>query len=271
MFRKLPLNRPFGASFISDCREQSVSGGVEHLQRLQRLLLAAVVLGIGLSAVFLAPENSAAAAPANTAPFISIGMMTILSLAPAILIMLTSFTRVVIVLSLLRRALGTMQMPPNQVIIGLALFLTFFIMTPVWQQVNQTALQPYLEDKIDQQQALQKAAEPLRGFMFKQTREKDLALFVDIAKIERPKDVNDIPISVLIPSFIISEVKTAFQIGLLLYVPFLIIDMVVASVLLSMGMMMLPPIMISLPFKLMLFVLADGWNLLIGSLVRSFF
>jgi len=288
MFRKLPLNRPSGANFISDCRNQNVSGGANPLQQLQRLLLAAVVLGIGLSALFLTPENSAAAAPQTAAPFISIGMdqtqepgkmavvmqifllMTVLSLAPAILIMLTSFTRVVIVLSLLRRALGTMQMPPNQVIIGLALFLTFFIMTPVWQQINQTALQPYLENKIEQQQALQKAAEPLRGFMFKQTREKDLALFVNIAKIERPKDVNDIPISVLIPSFIISEVKTAFQIGLLLYVPFLIIDMVVASVLLSMGMMMLPPIMISLPFKLMLFVLADGWNLLIGSLVRSF-
>ena len=288
MFRELPLNRPSGANFISDCRKQNVSDGAKPLQRFQRLLLVVVVLGIALSAIFLAPQNSAAAAPQTAAPFISIGMdqtqepgkmavvlqifllMTILSLAPAILIMVTSFTRVVIVLSLLRRALGTMQMPPNQVIIGLALFLTFFIMTPVWQQVNQTALQPYLEDKIDQQQALQKAAEPLRGFMFKQTREKDLALFVDIAKIERPKDINDIPISVLIPSFIISEVKTAFQIGLLLYVPFLIIDMVVASVLLSMGMMMLPPIMISLPFKLMLFVLADGWNLLIGSLVRSF-
>jgi len=288
MFRALPLNRPSGANFISDCRKQNFSGGAKSLKQLQRLLLAAVVLGIGLSALFLTPENSAAAVPQTAAPFISIGMdqtqepgkmavvmqifllMTVLSLAPAILIMLTSFTRVVIVLSLLRRALGTMQMPPNQVIIGLALFLTFFIMTPVWQQINQTALQPYLENKIEQQQALQKAAEPLRGFMFKQTREKDLALFVNIAKIERPKDVNDIPISVLIPSFIISEVKTAFQIGLLLYVPFLIIDMVVASVLLSMGMMMLPPIMISLPFKLMLFVLADGWNLLIGSLVRSF-
>jgi flagellar biosynthetic protein FliP len=251
-------------------------------------MFVGAVLAIGLCTVLLAPEGSAAAEPQNAAPFISIGMdqaqqpgkiavvlqifllMTVLSLAPAILIMLTSFTRVVIVLSLLRRALGTMQMPPNQVLIGLALFLTFFIMTPVWQQINETALQPYLEDKLEQQQALQKAAEPLRGFMFKQTREKDLALFVNIAKIERPKDVNDIPISVLIPSFIISEVKTAFQIGLLLYVPFLIIDMVVASVLLSMGMMMLPPIMISLPFKLMLFVLADGWNLLIGSLVRSF-
>jgi flagellar biosynthetic protein FliP len=246
------------------------------------------VLGIGLAAVVLAPQSSAAAAPQAAAPFISIGMdetkdpgkmavvmqifllMTILSLAPAILIMLTSFTRIVIVLSLLRRALGTMQAPPNQVLIGLALFLTFFIMTPVWHNINQNALQPYLDDKIGQQQAFKNAAEPLRKFMFKQTREKDLALFVDIAKVERPKDVDDIPISVLIPSFIISEVKTAFQIGLLLYVPFLIIDMVVASVLLSMGMMMLPPIMISLPFKLMLFVLADGWNLLVGSLVRSF-
>ena len=288
MFKELPLNRPFEANFTAECRKRSIAGGARPLRRMQRLLLVGVVLGIGLSAVLLTPGNSAAAAPQTAAPFISIGMdqaqepgklavvlqifllMTVLSLAPAILIMVTSFTRVVIVLSLLRRALGTMQMPPNQVIIGLALFLTFFIMTPVWQQVNQTALQPYLENKIEQKQALQKAAEPLRGFMFKQTREKDLALFVNIAKIERPKDVNDIPISVLIPSFIISEVKTAFQIGLLLYVPFLIIDMVVASVLLSMGMMMLPPIMISLPFKLMLFVLADGWNLLIGSLVRSF-
>lgn len=197
-------------------------------------------------------------------------LMTVLSIAPALLIMLTSFTRIVIVLSLLRRALGTMQMPPNQVMIGLALFLTFFIMSPVWHQVNQTALQPFLEKKISQQVAFQNAVGPLREFMFRQTREKDLALFVDIAKLERPKGMDDIPITVLIPSFIISEVKTAFQIGLLLYVPFLIIDMVVASVLLSMGMMMLPPIMVSLPFKLMLFVLADGWYLLIGSLVKSF-
>ena len=143
-------------------------------------------------------------------------------------------------------------------------------MTPVWQQINKDALQPYLDEEINQQQALKNAAEPLRKFMFKQTREKDLALFVSIAKVQRPSNVNDVPTLVLIPSFIISEVKTAFQIGLLLYVPFLIIDMVVASVLLSMGMMMLPPIMISLPFKLMLFVLADGWNLMIGSLVRSF-
>ena len=197
-------------------------------------------------------------------------LMTVLSLAPAILIMVTSFTRIVIVLSLLRRALGTMQMPPNQVMIGLAIFLTIFIMAPVWQQINQNSLQPYLDKKISNQEALQKAVVPLRDFMFKQTREKDLRLFVDIGKFERPKNVADIPISVLIPSFIISEVKTAFQIGLLLYVPFLIIDMVVASVLLSMGMMMLPPVMVSLPFKLMLFVLADGWYLLVGSLVKGF-
>ena len=197
-------------------------------------------------------------------------LMTILSLAPAILIMVTSFTRIVIVLSLLRRALGTMQMPPNQVMIGLALFLTFFVMAPVWHKINESALQPYLDKRIGNKQALQNASAPLREFMFKQTREKDLALFVDIAKLERPKNVADIPTTVLIPSFIISEVKTAFQIGLLLYVPFLIIDMVVASVLLSMGMMMLPPIMVSLPFKLMLFVLADGWYLLVGSLVKGF-
>ena len=254
-------------------------------RRLKELALWAM-LGVWL--ILLVPTNSWAAEPVIATPFFSVGLnntessmaptvtlqifllMTVLSLAPAILIMVTSFTRIVIVLSLLRRALGTMQMPPNQVMIGLALFLTFFIMAPVWQKINQSALQPYLNKKISNQQALQYAAAPLRDFMFKQTREKDLGLFVNIGKLEKPKNVADIPISVLIPSFIISEIKTAFQIGLLLYVPFLIIDMVVASVLLSMGMMMLPPIMVSLPFKLMLFVLADGWYLLVGSLVKGF-
>ncbi len=238
--------------------------------------------------IFFMSSNGWGADPGISTPFFSIGLddagqsmaptvtlqifllMTVLSLAPAIMIMVTSFTRIVIVLSLLRRALGTMQMPPNQVMIGLALFLTFFIMAPVWHKINQSALQPYLDKKIGHQLALQNATAPLRDFMFKQTREKDLALFVEIAKLQRPKNIADIPITVLIPSFIISEVKTAFQIGLLLYVPFLIIDMVVASVLLSMGMMMLPPIMVSLPFKLMLFVLADGWYLLVGSLVKGF-
>jgi len=197
-------------------------------------------------------------------------LLTVLSLAPAILIMLTSFTRIAIVLSLLRQAMGTHHMPPNQIIFGLALFLTFFIMTPVWQEVNEKALQPYLDKEITQKQALENAAKPVRKFMFKQTREKDLALLVDIANVKRPRNINEIPNSVLIPSFMISELKTAFQIGFLLYVPFLILDMVVASVLLSMGMMMLPPIMVSLPFKLMLFVLVDGWYLIVGSLVKGF-
>ena len=247
-------------------------------------MVALVIVGVAI----LLPVSSWGAESDFSTPFFNIGLdadqqpgtptvvlqifllMTVLSLAPAILIMVTSFTRIVIVLSLLRRALGTMQMPPNQVLIGLALFLTFFVMAPVWHKINQNALQPYLDQKIGNEQALKNAAAPLREFMFRQTREKDLALFVDIAKLQRPKNIADIPTTVLVPSFIISEVKTAFQIGLLLYVPFLIIDMVVASVLLSMGMMMLPPIMVSLPFKLMLFVLADGWYLLVGSLVKGF-
>ena len=197
-------------------------------------------------------------------------LLTVLSIAPAILIMLTSFTRIAIVLSVLRRAMGTQTMPPNQVIIGLSLFLTFFIMHPVWEQVNQQALQPFRNKQISQQQALEKAMVPVRAFMFKHTREKDLGLLMETAKRPRPKNVDDVPTTVLIPAFILSEMKTAFQIAFMLYVPFLVIDMVVSSVLLSMGMMMLPPIMISLPFKLMLFVLADGWYLIVGSLVKSF-
>ncbi|MDJ0721310.1 MAG: flagellar type III secretion system pore protein FliP [Desulfobacterales bacterium] len=228
------------------------------------------------------------AAETTEAPFISIAMdaaddpgqtsvvmqifllMTVLSLAPAILIMLTSFTRIAIVLSVLRQAIGTQSMPPNQIIIGLALFLTFFIMTPVWQNVHQNALKPYLDKTISQREALERAIVPVRAFMFKQTREKDLAMMIEVAKRPRPRAMADVDTSVLIPSFIISELKTAFQMAFMLYVPFLIIDMVVASVLLSMGMMMLPPVMVSLPFKLMLFVLADGWHLIVGSLVKGF-
>jgi len=197
-------------------------------------------------------------------------LLTVLSIAPALLIMLTAFTRIVMVLALLRQAMGTNQMPPNQVVVGLSLFLTFFVMMPVWNTINARAIQPYLNRSIERPAALEAALTPIREFMFRQTSEKDLALFVGIAKLKRPETPEDIPTGVLIPAFIISEVKTAFQIGLLLYVPFLIVDMVVASVLLSMGMMMLPPVMISLPFKLMLFVLADGWCLIIGSLVKSF-
>jgi len=197
-------------------------------------------------------------------------LLTVLSLAPAILVMVTSFTRIVVVLSILRHALGTQQMPANQIIIGLSLFLTFFIMTPVWQQVNTNALQPYFNEQIAGEQAFEQAAQPVRDFMLKQTREKDLALFVKISNSKRPDKPADIPLQVLIPAFVISELNTAFQIGFLIYIPFLIIDMVVASVLLSMGMLMLPPIMISMPFKLLLFVLVDGWYLIIGSLVQSF-
>ena len=197
-------------------------------------------------------------------------LLTILSLAPAIIMLMTSFTRLAVVFAFLRHALGTQQTPSNQIIAGLALFLTFFIMMPVWQKINNDALQPYLHEEISQEFALKAAVNPIRQFMFKQTREKDLALLIKMASAEKPKNPADVPTSILIPAFVISELKTAFIIGFVLYVPFLIIDMVVASVLLSMGMMMLPPILISLPFKLMLFVLVDGWHLIVGSLVKSF-
>ncbi len=197
-------------------------------------------------------------------------IITLLSLAPAILMMLTSFTRVIVVLSFMRSALATQQMPPNQVLVGLALFLTFFIMAPTWQAVNREAVQPYMKGEITQQEALKKGMEPIREFLFKQTREKDLALFVSLAQIPRPRNYQDIPNYVLIPAFTISELKTAFQIGFVLYIPFLVIDMIVASTLMSMGMLMLPPMMISLPFKILLFIMVDGWHLLVRSLVMSF-
>ena len=197
-------------------------------------------------------------------------LLTVLSLAPAILIMMTSFTRLAIVFSLVRHALGTQQMPPNQILIGLALLLTFFIMSPVYNRINSEALQPFLAEEISQENALKKALLPIREFMFKQTRKKDLSLFINISKSDKPHNLDEISTTVLVPAFVISELKTAFQIGFLIYIPFLVIDMVVASVLLSMGMMMLPPFMISLPFKLMLFVLIDGWQLLVGSMVKSF-
>ncbi|MDW7674617.1 MAG: flagellar type III secretion system pore protein FliP [Bacillota bacterium] len=199
-----------------------------------------------------------------------VALLTILSLAPAILIMMTSFTRIIVVLSFVRNALATQQMPPNQVLIGLALFLTLFVMTPTWNEINNQALQPYLAGELNQTAALTEAMEPVRYFMFKQTREKDLALFITLSNSPIPQTFADIPNAVLIPSFIISELKTAFQLGFLIFLPFLVIDMVVASVLMSMGMMMLPPMMISLPFKILLFVLVDGWHLIVRSLVLSF-
>jgi flagellar biosynthetic protein FliP len=197
-------------------------------------------------------------------------VLTLLSLAPAMLVMLTSFTRIVIVLSFTRSALGTQQVPPNTVLVGLALFLTFFTMAPIWNQVNTKALQPYLEKQLPFDQAVNKGAQPVRDFMFAQVREKDLALFVQLAHMKRPSTEADVPTYVLIPAFLISELRAAFSIGFLIFIPFLIIDMVIAVTLMSMVMMMLPPVMISLPFKILLFVLVDGWHLIVKSLALSF-
>jgi flagellar biosynthetic protein FliP len=203
-------------------------------------------------------------------PLKIIFMLTILSLAPAILIMVTSFTRIIVILSFLKHALGTGQMPPNQLLVGLALFLTYFVMMPVWTDVNTQALQPLSKGEITEQEAFTKAVVPIREFMFKHVREKDLAMFVEMAGAERPDTRNDIATYIVIPAFITSELKTAFQIGFVLFLPFLVIDMAVASVLMSMGMMMVPPVMVSLPLKVLLFVLVDGWRLVIQSAVLGF-
>lgn len=197
-------------------------------------------------------------------------LLTVLSLAPALLIMTTSFTRIVVVLSFVRSALATNQMPPNQVLIGLALFLTFFIMAPTWQTVSQEALMPYLAQEIGQEEAIARALEPIREFMFRHTRERDLALFLEMSGAGQPVDPSDVPTSALVPAFVISELKSAFQMGFILFVPFLVIDMIVASTLMSMGMLMLPPVMISLPFKILLFVMVDGWHIVVRSLLLGY-
>jgi flagellar biosynthetic protein FliP len=245
------------------------------------ILIAIVLLSLAL---FISPQTSLA----QGFPKISLGvekssdrgdlsvtlqivlLITILSLAPAIVMMVTSFTRIVVVFSFLRHALGTQQMPPNQLLVAMALILTFFIMAPVINQVNTDAVQPYLKGTISQDEAYKLGVKPLREFMLRQTREKDLALFVDLAKIPIPNTSDDIPTYVIIPGFMISELRIAFQISFVLFIPFLIIDMVVASVLMSMGMLMLPPVMVSMPFKILLFVLVDGWYLIVKSLVTSF-
>ena len=239
------------------------------------------------SAVALAAACSSAAAE-SALPKLSIGieaaknpqdvsvslqillLLTILSLAPALLIMVTSFTRIIIVLSFTRSALGVQQVPPNSVLIGLALFLTFFTMAPVWTQINHDSLQPYLHRDVNMQQALDKAETPVRDFMFGQVREKDIGLFIQLGHLKRPKSEADVPTYVLIPAFLISELRTAFSIGFLVFIPFLVIDVVISVTLMSMGMMMLPPILISLPFKILLFVLVDGWHLIARSLTLSF-
>jgi flagellar biosynthesis protein FliP len=197
-------------------------------------------------------------------------LMTVLALAPAILIMMTAFTRIIVVLHFLRQAMSTQTVPPNQVVVGLALFLTFFIMSPTIDKIHQEAWKPLQEQEITSQEALNRSGDALKSFMLAQTREKDLALFVGLAKIDKPQSAMELPLKVVVPGFIISELRMSFQIGFMLYLPFLIIDMVVASILMSMGMMMLPPVMISLPFKLLLFVLVDGWYLMVQSIVNGF-
>ncbi|HTZ53814.1 MAG TPA: flagellar type III secretion system pore protein FliP [Candidatus Acidoferrum sp.] len=197
-------------------------------------------------------------------------LLTVLTLAPTLLVMMTSFTRIIVVLSFVRTAMGTQQTPPNQVLVGLALLLTFFVMNPVIHQINNNAVQPYLQKKISQQVALDRAAQPLRAFMFKQTREKDIQLFYSISKEPRPTAQKDVPTYLLVPAFVLSELKTAFEIGFAIYIPFIIVDMVTAAILLSMGMMMIPPIIISLPFKVLIFILVDGWDLVVSALFQSF-
>ncbi len=197
-------------------------------------------------------------------------LLTVLSLAPAIMLTVTSFTRIIIVFHFLRLAMGTQQLPPNQILASLAIFMTVVIMMPVGKAINEEALQPYLDERISFSEALQRAESPLRTFLFKHTREKDLSIFYTITQMERPRTKDDVPTFMLVAGYVISELKTGFTIGFLIYIPFLVLDMVVASILLAMGMMMLPPVMVSMPFKILLFVMVDGWSLLTGSLVNSF-
>jgi flagellar biosynthetic protein FliP len=221
------------------------------------------------------PKINFGITPSNTPEDISVALqiiilLTVLSLAPSILVMATSFTRIVIVLSFVRRALATQQLPSNQIIIGLSLILTFFVMTPTFSKINETSLQPYFNRNITQVEAIEKASEALRDFMLRQTQESDLSLFIKLARDKKYEKKSEVPFYIVMPAFILSEMKIAFEMGLIIFLPFLVIDMVVASILMSMGMMMLPPAMISLPFKILIFVLADGWHLIIKSLVASF-
>jgi flagellar biosynthetic protein FliP len=247
---------------------------VTAAKSLRRLLVALLLLAPGIACAQALPALSSAPAPGGGTQW-SLSIQTLLLLTgltflPSMLLMMTSFTRIIIVFSLLRHALGTQTSPPNQVLVGLALFLTFFIMAPVGEKIYADAYLPLTENRINFMQALDRGAIPLRGFMLKQTRDADLALFTKISQAPTPASVDDVPMRVLIPAFVTSELKTAFQIGFIVFIPFLIIDMVVASVLMSMGMMMMSPVIVALPFKIMLFVMVDGWQLIVGSLVASF-
>ncbi len=238
------------------------------------MLLLGGTLLFGADAVQVPTVNLSLSAPSTPKDLVSslnvLLVLTLLVLAPSLLLVMTSFIRLIVVFSFLRQALGTQQMPPNQLLVSLALILTFFIMEPVATKAYDTAVKPYTQKKISYEEAFEKGVAPFKSFMIKNTREKDLALFFRIRKLQNPKNYTEVPLTIAIPAFMISELKTAFEIGFLLYLPFLVIDMVVSSVLMSMGMMMLPPVMISMPFKLLIFVLVDGWNLLIGNLIASF-
>ncbi|MCA3149953.1 MAG: flagellar type III secretion system pore protein FliP, partial [Rhodocyclaceae bacterium] len=244
----------------------------------RRVALAALAAGLGLAAIGASAQGlpavtstpGAGGAQTYSLTIQTLLFLTALTFIPAAVLMMTAFTRIVIVLSLLRQAIGTLQAPPNQVLIGLALFLTFFVMAPAFEKAYRDAYLPFSQNQIDLMTAAERGVAPFRDFMLKQTRESDLALFVRLSNTPPLQGPEEVPLKVLVPAFIISELKTAFQIGFVIFIPFLVIDMVVASVLMSMGMMMLSPVIISLPFKLMLFVVVDCWNLLIGSLVRSF-
>ncbi len=263
---------------------------IERMLRRHGVFLASAALAAVMLWVLpaIATAQSAPTAPTVPIPQVQIGvgqakspqevvgalqillLLTVLALAPTLLVMVTSFTRIIVVLSFVRTAVGTQQVPPNQVLAGLALLLTFFVMQPVIKDVNANAVQPYLKHQISQSVALDRAAKPLRAFMFKQTREKDIMLFYAISKEPRPAKQSDVPTYLLVPAFVLSELKTAFEIGFAIYIPFIVIDMVVASILLSMGMMMIPPVLISLPFKVLIFILIDGWDLTVSALFQSF-
>ncbi len=271
------IRRAAGRPSVSNIRtsEHPNNRTLLPLVALGALLLTLLVAGGARAQALPFPQVTLGVGQAKSPQEVTVALqifllLTVLTLAPAILVLVTSFTRIMVVLSLLRHAIGTQQLPPNQVLVGLALFLTAFVMAPVGTEVNRTALQPYLNKELAQGEAFTRALVPVRDFMFRQVRDRDLALMVHLAKLERPKNRQEVPTHILIPAFAISELRTAFQIGFVLFIPFLIIDMVVASVLMSMGMLFLPPATVSLPFKILLFVLADGWHLVVRSLVMGF-
>ena len=249
---------------------------MKGILRIAVFLILTVIIASGAAQAQAIPKVSVEVGQSDSPKDLSatlqiVLLLTVLTLAPSIILMMTSFVRIVVVLGFLRQAIGTQQLPPNQLLIGLALILTFFIVSPMANQAYENGLKPYLDEQISKEEAFDKGMAPFRQFMLEQTREKDLALFIDMAGMEPPEKPDDVPLHVLIPGFVISELRIAFQIAFLIFVPFLIIDMIVSSVLMSMGMMMLPPIIVALPFKILLFVLVDGWYLLVKSLVGSFY